>query len=186
MKIKKLTFVTSNKSKAEQLGRHLEFPVVHKKIDVKEIQSSNLREIVEEKVKEAYKIVKGPVLVEDTSLTFTALNGLPGPFIKWFLTSLRNDGLCKLLDSYKNRSAFAEVCFGLYDGKQLLFFEGKMEGKISTEVKGEEGFGWDPIFIPKGYKKTWGQMTAEEQSKTSMRRIGLKKLEEYLKNSSFL
>jgi XTP/dITP diphosphohydrolase len=74
----------------------------------------------------------------------------------------------------------------LYDGKQLLFFEGKMEGKISTEVKGEEGFGWDPIFIPKGYKKTWGQMTAEEQSKTSMRRIGLKKLEEYLKNSSFL
>ena len=181
MIIKKLTFVTGNKSKAEQLGRHLDFPVMQQKVDVREIQSLNLREIVEEKVKEAYKIVKGPVLVEDTSLIFTSLNNLPGPLIKWFLNSLGNDGLCKIIDGYKNRKAIAEVCFGLYDGKEILFFEGKMEGTISKKPFGESGFGWDPIFIPKGYKKTWGQMSVEEQVKTSMRKIGLKKLEKFLK-----
>jgi inosine triphosphate pyrophosphatase len=184
MKIKKLTFVTSNKSKAEQLGRHLDFPVVHQKVDVKEIQSLNLKEVVEEKVKEAYKIIKGPVLVEDTSLTFKSFGNLPGPLIKWFLISLGNTGLTKVLNSYKDRAATAEVCFGLYDGEELLFFEGKMEGKISKEPFGESGFGWDPIFIPKGYKKTWGQMSAEEQSKTSIRKIGLKKLEDFLNKNS--
>ena len=177
-----LTFITGNVAKAEQLGRHLEHPVAHRKLDLPEIQSLDLHEIIKHKTKEAFKKVGGLVLVEDTSLTFNALGKLPGPLVKWFLTELDNDGLCKILNSYDDRSALAEVCFGLYDGKELKMFEGQMEGTVSASPRGERGFGWDSVFIPKGHEKTWGEMDAEEQKETSMRRIALKKLEEYLKN----
>ena len=56
-----------------------------------------------------------------------------------------------------------------------------MKGTIAESPRGERGFGWDPIFIPGGKTKTWGEMDVEEQRETSMRRIALKKLEEYLK-----
>lgn len=175
-----LTFITGNAAKAEQLGRHLDHPVAHKKLDLIEIQSLDLHEIIEYKTKEAHKQLGGIVLVEDTSLTFKALGKLPGPFIKWFLTELDNAGLCKLLDGYENRAAVAEVCFGLYDGKELKIFEGEVRGTIAPLPRGERGFGWDSIFIPEGHARTWGEMNPEEQKETSMRRVALKKLEAYL------
>jgi len=180
MHIDLLTFITGNPGKAEQLARHLEYPVAHQKLDLPEIQSLDLKEIVEHKAKEAYKQIQKPVLVEDTSLTFSALGKLPGPLIKWFLTELDNIGLCKLLDGYTDRSAYAEVCFGLYNGKELQIFEGGVKGVISESPRGKRGFGWDPIFIPGGSTKTWGEMTPEEQKETSMRRMALKKLEAFL------
>jgi non-canonical purine NTP pyrophosphatase (RdgB/HAM1 family) len=179
MKLNSIIFITGNAAKAEQLGRHLDYPVFHKKLDLPEIQSLDLKEIAERKAKDAYKIMKSPVLVEDVSLTFNALGKLPGPLIRWFLEELGNDGLCKLLDG-QNKSATAEVCFGLYDGKILKTFSGKISGTIAEKPRGEKGFGWDSIFIPEGSRKTWGEMSAEEQKKTSMRRIALKKLEKFL------
>ena len=178
-----ITFITGNVAKAEQLGRHLAHPISHQKLDLVEIQSLDLHEIIEHKAKEAYKQVGGIVLVEDTSLTFNALGQLPGPLIKWFLTELDNTGLCKLLDAYDDRSAVAEVCIGLYDGKELRTFEGEARGSIAPTPRGEKGFGWDPIFIPEGHEKTWGEMDHEEQKETSMRRIALHKLEGFLKEN---
>lgn len=177
-----LTFITGNASKAEQLARHLEYPVEYKKFDIAEIQSLDLKEIAGHKAREAYKQVQSPVLVEDTSLVFRALGRLPGPLIKWFLEELDNEGLCRLLDGYQDRSAQATVCFCFYDGKALETFEGEMAGTIASSPKGERGFGWDPIFIPEGKIKTWGEMDIEEQKETSMRSIALKKLEDYLKD----
>lgn len=179
---KTITFITGNAAKAEQLGRHLEHSVYHKKLDLDEIQSLDLKRIVEHKAREAFKKIHGPVLVEDTSLTFNALGHLPGPLIKWFLTELDNEGLCQLLRSYDDRTALAEVCFGFYDGKEIKFFDGQMKGIIAKFPRGDKGFGWDPIFIPEGRDKTWGEMTPEEQKDTSMRRIALKKLELFLQN----
>jgi non-canonical purine NTP pyrophosphatase (RdgB/HAM1 family) len=176
-----LTFITGNAAKAEQLGRHLDHPVAHKKLDLPEIQSLDLREIVEHKAKEAHKQIGGVVLVEDTALTFKALGRLPGPLIKWFLTELDNGGLCKILNGYDERGALAECIFGLYDGETLKMFEGSAPGSIAISPRGERGFGWDPSFIPEGHSKTWGEMDAEEQKETSMRRIALKKLEAHLK-----
>lgn len=179
-----ITFITGNPSKADQLARHLDYPVKHQKLDLPEIQSLDLREVVEYKSQEAYKLVGSPVLVEDTSLTFSSLGRLPGPLIKWFLTELDNVGLCKLLDPYQNRNALAEVCFGLYDGKKLHTFEGQMKGAVANSPRGERGFGWDPIFIPEGYVKTWSEMSMEEQRATSMRRIALKQLDTFIKSQA--
>lgn len=179
-----LTFVTGNSSKAAQLGRHLDFPVLHHKLDLPEIQSLDLREVVEHKAREAWKHVESPVLVEDTSLIFQSLGKLPGPLIKWFLMELDNAGLCRMLDGHKDRSAIAQVCFGLYDGQEFNIFDANMVGTIASTPIGKRGFGWDPIFIPKGQTKTWGEMDAEEQKATSMRRVALKKLEKFLIDKS--
>lgn len=178
-----LTFVTGNKSKAEQLARHLEFQVSQQKLDLAEIQSLDLEEIVRRKAEEAYRIVQSPVLVEDTSLTFHALGKLPGPLIKWFLTELDNDGLCALLKG-KERNATAKVMFALFDEKECHIFSAEKQGTIAETPKGDRGFGWDPIFIPNDYSKTWGEMDDNEQKETSMRRIALKELESFLKADS--
>ena len=180
--MQKLTFITSNPEKAIQLSRHLDYVVDHKKLDIPEIQSLDLEEVATKKAEDAFKIMQSPVLVEDTSLTFRALGSLPGPLIKWFLSSLGNEGLAKVLDVFEDRSAIAEVCFALCDEDGVKIFKGDIEGTIAREPRGEKGFGWDPIFIPRGYERTWGEMDSEEQKMTSMRRIALKKLQEYLES----
>ena len=179
-----ITFITGNPGKASLLKGYLDFPVIHKPLDLIEIQSLDLATIVEYKAKEAFKQIHAPVLVEDTSLRFLALGKLPGPLIKWFLTELGTQGLCRLLDSCPDRSALAEVQFGLYDGRTFQAFSGAVEGSIAPAPRGSRGFGWDAIFVPSGSSKTWAEMTDEEARETSMRMIALRKLEAYLKLSS--
>lgn len=75
--MKPVTFITGNPHKAEKLREYLNFPLMHQKIDLDEIQSLDLYEIVEHKVRQAYNIIQSPVLVEDVSLEFSALGRLP-------------------------------------------------------------------------------------------------------------
>ncbi len=179
---KPITYITGNKNKLEHFMRYVDFPVDHIDLDLTEIQSLDTNTIVEHKVKEAYEIVKKPVLIEDVSLTFTALGKLPGPLIKWFLESIDTEGLCRLLDNYEDRSAIASVTFALYDGKTIKLFHGDMHGSIAKSPQGN-GFGWTPIFIPKGWTKSYGEMTLQEQKETSMRRLAVEKINNYLKNN---
>lgn len=176
-----ITFITSHAKKAEQLSWHLDYPVSHQKLDIPEIQSLDPIEVVTHKALEAYSKVDRTVLVEDISIYFTALGKLPGTLIKWFLQELKPEGLCKLLDRYETRKAVVSSCFALCtDGKEVKIFTAEMHGAISEKPRGENGFGTDSIFIPDGYSKTWGEMGGDEQIKTSVRRIALKKLCEYL------
>ncbi len=175
-----LLYITGNLDKAKQTALYCHIPFQHKDIDLPEIQSLDPKEIIKQKVKEAYKIVKSPVLVEDVSLTFLALGKLPDTLIRWFLEELGADGLCRLLDGYMDRSAVAQVTYGFYDGKTVKFFAGKTRGTIAEKPSGNS-FGWNNIFIPEGHTKTWGEMSEEEKSPTYMRRIALEKLEQYLK-----
>lgn len=176
-----ITFITGNPGKVNLLRQYLDFPVVHTSIDLVEVQSLELATIVEHKAKEAYRQVGGPVLVEDTSLRFYALGRLPGPLIKWFLAELGNDGLCRLLDNYADRTAVAEVLYGLFDGRNFQTFSGAVEGAIAATPRGSGGFGWDAIFMPTGFERTWAEMKDEEVRTDSMRGIALRKLEAYLK-----
>ena len=179
--MQKLTFITGNAGKAKYLSDYFHLPVEHVKLDLHEIQSLDLKEVVEDKAKQAFEIVKYPVLVEDVSLIFNGLKKLPGPLIKWFLESLGNEGLCRLLDGFENRTALAEVQFAICDENDVHIFSGSVEGSIAKNPRGEMGFGWDPIFIPKGYDKTWAEMSDNEKHATAMRKIALEKMTEFLK-----
>ena len=182
MKNKSITFITGNLGKVHELKAHLDYPITHHKLDLPEIQSLDLHDVIETKAKAAYEVINSPVLVEDVSVVYHALGKLPGPFIKWFLEELGNEGICRLLDRYPTRKATVCVAYCYYDGKQSHIFEGSTEGSIADRPRGEHGFGWNPIFIPDGYDKTWGEMTLEERADTSARYTELKKLENYMKS----
>ncbi len=174
-KIERLTFVTGNAGKAKYLSDYFHIPVDHVKLDLPEIQSLDLEQIVRDKAARAYAELKKPVLVEDVSLSFDALNGLPGPLVKWFVEAIGREGICRLLDG-KMRGVTAAVTFAFTDRKKIEVFTGTRRGTIAEHPRGESGFGWDPIFIPDGHAKTWGEMTGEEKHQTSMRREALEKM----------
>jgi len=157
-------FVTGNQHKADHLSRLLGMPLEHVKLDLDEIQAANVGEVAAHKAKQAYELVKRPVFVEDVALGFEALDGLPGPFVKFFLSS--DDGLeklCRMLDGFSTRAAYGECVFAYYDGKQLELVHGRLAGEVPQHPKGEDGFGWDPIFCPEGYGgRTRAELTAEE------------------------
>lgn len=177
-----ITFITGNQGKAKYVSDYFDIPVACAKLDIREIQSLDLREIAENKARQAFALLKKPVLVEDVSLVFKDMKGLPGPLIKWFLESLGNEGLCRLVDGFSSRQARADVAFALCDKNGFKLFSAKKEGIIARKPRGKAGFGWDPIFIPKGCKKTWAEMSKEEKHQTSMRRIALDKLKKFLRN----
>lgn len=176
-----LTFITGNPGKAKYLSDYFHIPVSHQKLDLDEIQSLDLGEIVEDKARRAYEILGSPVIVEDVSLIFIGMKKLPGPLIKWFLETLDNEGLVRLADSLDTRDAFAEVQFALCGENGVHAFAGSMEGKIADSPRGEMGFGWDPIFMPKSHNKTWAEMSDDEKHATSMRKIALEKMADFLK-----
>lgn len=178
---KPITFITGNAGKAEQLSKYLGTHIAHQKVDLPEIHSLSLSEIIEHKAKAAYEVVQGPVIVDDVSVSFSAMGKLPGPFIKFFLEEMGTNGICSLVAGLDNRTAEAEVCIGYYDGEHLEICAGIIQGRISESPKGSGGFGWDEIFIPDGYQQTRSEMSEEDYDATSPRKIALEKLDKYLR-----
>ena len=175
-----VTFVTGNASKAAYLTKCLGFPVQHHKVDVPEIQSLDLQEVVEHKVRAAYKLLQRPVLVEDVSLEFTALGRLPGTFIRFYVDEVPLETICRTLDGL-NRGAVARCVFGYYDGSDdVQFFESSMPGMIAEHPRGNGGYGWDKLFIPDGYSQTRAEMNTVDDEKTYTTIKPFAKLREFL------
>jgi inosine triphosphate pyrophosphatase len=182
-----ITFVTGNKKKLEEVkqilgaGEGLPFEITNAKIDLPELQGETF-EIAKEKCMLAAKKINGPVLIEDTSLCFNALNEMPGPYIKWFLEKCGHDGLNRMLDGFDDRSAFAQtiVAFSAGPGAQVHVFEGRTNGKI-VQPRGPLDFGWDPIFEPEeGEGKTYAEMTKEFKNSISHRGRSFAKVRTFL------
>lgn len=177
--MKSITFITWNQKKAEYLEKYLWITVVHQKIDLEEIQSLDLREIVEHKVRQAYSVIKKPVLVEDTSLKFIALGNLPWPFIKFFLQELWHEWVCRLLDG-KNREALAQSMFGYFDGVRLEVFVGELHGRIAEHPGFDNWFGWDRIFIPDGYTVVRPELSEADYKITYLKVKPIESVREFL------
>lgn len=159
-------FITGNQSKADYLSRRLGINLEHQKIDLLEVQSTDLHEIVAHKLKQAYELCQRPVLVEDVSLVFNALGDLPGPYIKWFVDHAGDEACCRMLDGFQYRSAIIRCTFGYYDGKKMEFFDSESPGSIAREPKGENGFGFDRFFINEGYAVTRAELSQAENERT--------------------
>lgn len=174
-----LYFITGNKGKLAEVQAVLP-DVEALDIDLPEIQSLDAHEIIKAKLLEAQKHQTGEFIVEDNSLYLEGIKGLPGPLIKWFLKTVGNDGLYKMAESFGNFNAEAKVVIGYSNSAgEISFFEGNTKGTI-VPARGSEGFGWDPIFQPEGYSKTFAELTPEEKNSFSMRRIAVEKLKEKL------
>ncbi len=175
-----LHFVTSNPNKLSELSELLECDLASFALDLQEIQTTDLHQLVKYKLQQAYEHVQAPVIVEDTSLYFEAWNELPGPLVKWFLKNLGLSGLVRALAEFNNNTAKAVCCLGFTtDGEKINLFEGKVEGVI-VEPRGSQHFGWDAIFQPSGHQRTFGEMSPQEKHQISPRGAAATKFKHFL------
>ncbi|KAH3686704.1 hypothetical protein WICPIJ_002348 [Wickerhamomyces pijperi] len=189
---KPITFVTGNKHKLLEFQAIVgDDSILNAKVDLEEIQGS-INEISYKKAKAAAKIIKGPVLVEDTCLMFNALSKpdleLPGPYIKWFLDSLGLEGLPKLLAGFEDKSAKTVCTFGYCEDEdsEPILFQGVTEGRIvdTPRFNNDEVFGFDPIFLPDGFEQTFGEMDKSVKNTISHRYRALEKVKVFLKEKT--
>jgi len=175
--LRSVKFVTGNPNKLREAREILGVDIQQADPGgLEEIQTIYVEELIRHKADEAYKRIGEPVIVEDTGLTFHAWNGLPGALIKWFLHTVDNEGLIKMLSGEKDRTALAQCFIAFNDGKETKVVKGEISGTISETVRGESGFGWDKIFIPEGHDRTFGEMKAEEKNSFSMRKRAFENL----------
>jgi inosine triphosphate pyrophosphatase len=185
-----LTFVTGNKKKLEEVMQilggadSLPFILDNIKLDLPELQGEPV-DVSKEKCRLAAAQVNGPVIVEDTSLCFNALGGLPGVYIKWFLEKTGHEGLNNMLAAYEDKSAYAQCIFSYSDGpgSDPISFVGQSIGKI-VPSRGPKDFGWDAVFEAEGFGRTFAEMTKEEKNSISHRFRSLEKLKAHLHSIS--
>ena len=190
MSSKTIFFVTGNKNKINELQKILnndnnEFVIKSYKLDLPELQGDP-EYISTEKCRLASLEIDEPVLIEDTSLCFNALGGLPGPYIKWFLDKIGLEGLNKLLLGYEDKSAYAQTIFAYTEGKNkpIYLFIGQISGKI-VPARGELGFGWDSVFQPdcdNGNFQTFGEMEECKKNMISHRYLALQKFKKFIED----
>jgi len=131
------------------------------------------------------------VFADDTGLEIDSLNGEPGVYSARYSGVERNSDknielvLTKLKNKSNRNSRFKTIISLILDGKSVNF-EGVVEGKITEEKRGSNGFGYDPIFQPDGYASTFGEMSLKEKNKISHRSIAINKMVQYLKENNLL
>lgn len=187
----KLIFATQNKHKIEEIK-----PGLNPQIELIDLEDLGFKEDVPEnadtlegnaleKANFIYSKFQIDTISDDTGLEVESLNGEPGIYSARYAGESKNsdNNIDKLLMNLKgkpNRKArFKTVIALILDQKEYLF-EGMVEGEIIENRKGEMGFGYDPIFQPTGYNKTFAEMTMEEKNEISHRARALKKLTVFL------
>ncbi|GMT43126.1 MAG: non-canonical purine NTP pyrophosphatase [bacterium] len=183
--LKSVKFVTGNPGKLREAREILGIDMEQADVgDLEEIQTIHVEELIRRKAEDAYGKIRVPLIVEDTGLAFKAWNGLPGALIKWFLKTVGNDGLLRMLGGEKDRSALAQCFIAYHDGVGIEVVKGEIAGTVALSVRGENGFGWDKIFIPEGHNRTFGEMASEEKNSFSMRRRAFENLKKLMKQKS--
>jgi XTP/dITP diphosphohydrolase len=189
--MKKIIFATNNKNKADEirliLGEQFEINTLKEAgifIDIPE-PFHTLKENAIEKATVIFNLKKEDCFSEDTGLEVEALDGAPGVFSARYAgeNATAEDNIQKLLlalEGKKNRKACFTTCICLILNGKQHFFEGKCHGTIAEAVKGENGFGYDPVFIPEGYQHTFAELEPKIKSEISHRKKAVAQMVEFL------
>ena len=186
-----LIFASHNQNKTVEVGKKLQG-----NFTILSLKDINCMEDIPEtadtlegnallKARFVYTTYKKNCFADDSGLEIIVLNNEPGVYSARYAGTEKSDeaNMNKVLlklNGVTNRTAqFRTVIALILDGKEYLF-EGIIKGTINTEKKGTNGFGYDPIFIPDGFSKTFAEMTLEEKNKISHRAIAVQKLANFL------
>lgn len=194
-----LYFATSNIGKFKEVKKELskeQIGVKHLKVPYPEIQADTLKEVAKFGI-EFLKKENKKVFLEDSGLFVHSLNHFPGVYSAYVFKTIGKEGILKLLEDKENqnenkskrnkitekfgRTAHFKTVIAYYNLKEVKFFNGICDGKISLIARGENGFGYDPIFIPKNSKRTFAEMSIEEKNSFSHRGKALRELIKELK-----
>ncbi len=180
-----LYFVTTNTHKYEEVSEimqqeKLNFQLKQCKLETVEIQASNNVDVAKFKLNSVKDKIYGSFFIEDAGFYVDEpLKGFPGVYSSYVFKTIGNEGILKLIDNFKTTKAHFSAIIALYfrPKDEIMLFEGRVNGKVSKELRGSQGFGFDPIFIPDEMSdKTFGELTIEEKNKLSHRGKALGKL----------
>jgi len=180
----KTYFATSNPNKfneAKELFDKETLEIDHYKVDLVELQTDNVEELALYSVRHAFKAIQKPVFVEDAGLFIKSLKDFPGVYSKHTLHTIGLEGILKLLENIEDRSAEFRAVVAYKNREEEKVFKGVCAGNITSQARGRDGFGFDPIFLPEGREKTFAE-DFETKSNLSHRAQALKKLVEHLKS----
>ncbi|HXG13947.1 MAG TPA: RdgB/HAM1 family non-canonical purine NTP pyrophosphatase [Candidatus Nitrosotenuis sp.] len=176
-----LFFASSNRHKYEEAKEILSYYGIRLKFlkfEAVEIQSDSLFEIARKKALDAYSKCKKPIIIEDDGLFINSLGGFPGPYSSYVFKTIGNSGVIKLVKKDR-RAEFCAIISYCDKTKRPTQFQGVTKGTISKKPRGR-GWGYDPIFVPRGKTKTYGEMT--EKNTISHRYRALKKFATWYQN----
>lgn len=191
---RKLIFVTNNPHKLEEIRK-----IVGERIEIYSLKEINCLEEIPETadtirdnaiMKAQYVAEKYGVdcFADDTGLEVSALGGAPGVHTARYASAEGHDTIGNMqlllqnLEGETDRSAQFVTYIALIIKGEIQTFEGICKGTILTQMQGNEGFGYDPIFQPEGFEETFAQMTSEQKNAVSHRGKATRKLIEYLKD----
>lgn len=179
-----LILVSSNPNKAIEAERILGMPLVRASLPLPEIQAANVEEISRYKLEMARTRGYSRLIVEDVSLGFQELGNFPGPYVRWLLEAAGGKGLAAIAYALNNRAAKAQCCVGYWDGERSHLFLGECTGEVLVEPRGEQNFGWDAWFQPRGTAKTFAEMSPAEKDEISHRGQAYRKLLAHLRQET--
>ncbi len=187
-----LIFATKNINKSSELKEILHV-TNYKVLDLNDLgfnveideSGSTIHDNAKIKAFYLYEMTQKPSLSEDTGLEVDELDGEPGVYSARYAGLQRSDAdnVNKLLEKMKqvsDRSAQFRTVIALATSENVFYFEGIVRGKIAESPMGHGGFGYDPVFIPEGYDKTFGELSKEIKNKISHRAKAVEKLIEFL------
>jgi len=162
-------FVTGNADKAAEARRIVGETLEVVSVDLPEIQSLDPLEVAREKAREAFTRVGRAIAVEETSLELAAMNGFPGPLVKWMLEAVGPEGIARSAQSLGDPRALARCLVVLWDGEREVVGVGLDAGRVVLPARGASGFGWDFVFAPEGSDRTYAELGAAEKDQRGHR-----------------
>ena len=181
--MKEILLVTGNAHKLHEWQNFMPNDITLSSIDIdlEEIQSDDPLAIVSDKAQRAFAEVGKPVVVEDVSAGLVKFDGLPGPFIKFFMKRLGQDALYQLAGREDGAEALVSCSAAYFDGENLIPVRADVEGTV-VAPRGDSTFGFDVTFVPKGHTQTYAEMDPAYKNSISHRALAAKMLFEKLKN----
>lgn len=161
--------VTGNRGKIAEARLALGMEIEAVEVDLPEIQGLDLLDILKEKAEVAWEMVRRPLVVEEAGLSLVALNGFPGPLVKWMLTAVGAEGIARTAHALNDPRAVARCALLFRDAERSVVAEGSTPGTLVLPGRGEHGFGWDPVFLPDGEIRTFAELEGREKDAVSHR-----------------
>ncbi|MFX1376632.1 MAG: RdgB/HAM1 family non-canonical purine NTP pyrophosphatase [Promethearchaeota archaeon] len=187
-------FITGNEFKFQEISeifksKEIKYDLKQKNIKTTEIQANSLKDVALFKLNSVKNRINGSFFIEDAGFFVDIpLKGFPGVFSSYVFKTIGNEGILKLIDDFDASVAHfsAIIVFYFKPIDKILFFEGKVEGKVSDRIRGKGGFGFDPIFIPNIIPdKTFAELSTKKKNKISHRGQALGKLLDFLQKNKF-
>ena len=187
--MRQLLLVSGNRHKEQEMSKILgEYGIKLRRraLPIQEPDLESLERVAEEKAKQAFALVKRPLIVEDTGVYFDAYKSFPGLFAKRMYLSLGFPGLLKLLEGRKRTGHFKVAVTYIWEKSKFKTFTGKLPGTFTTRVhdRNRNVLPYEKIFIPLGKKKTLSSVSREEKNTFSHRAIATEKFGKWFKKNN--